>query len=479
MFLAVVVITVGVILLNSLFGNPISKLNAKKKYLGYFENTYHQTFAVYHSEYNPKIPAYIFEIGPESNKNIKFTTALYSMGISDEYGGILAAANLSEDVTELLKSDFGTISFKVSAKENPLTGYAGESPDYFETNPEIRVQKNHYVLTISWSDSAPNSATLSKTASAMEDLIEQRLPYQTPNLVVDISVTPASDSKAVSFEDHRLLFSTADAQDRKDVSNLVTQFGQKLKSVSLLAPADIVKASMQENYGDLVTPELLEKWQSDPQHAPGRLVSSPWPDRIEISSVKKVADGVYEVQGEIIEVTSAEQQSGKAAAKRPIALTVKKVSDGWRIGSVTMGPYVTNQAIEYSNPQYGFTFTLPEGWKNYSIISGKWEGYALDGAQSGNVTETGPIISIRHPQWTSQKPRQDIPIMIFTPDQWSKVKSEKLSVSAAPIPPSELGRNSKYVFALPARYNFAFPEGFEEVEKIIQGNPLHPNENIK
>lgn len=62
--------------------------------------------------------------------------------------------------------------------------------------------------------------------------------------------------------------------------------------------------------------------------------------------------------------------------------------------------------------------------------------------------------------------------MIFTPEQWNLIEKEKLSVSAAPIGPSELGRNSKYVFALPARYNFAFPTGFEEVQKIIESKPL-------
>jgi hypothetical protein len=51
-------------------------------------------------------------------------------------------------------------------------------------------------------------------------------------------------------------------------------------------------------------------------------------------------------------------------------------------------------------------------------------------------------------------------------------------VSAAPIPPSELGRNSSYVFALPARYNFAFLPGYEAVDKLLQGKPLHPTENI-
>ena len=52
------------------------------------------------------------------------------------------------------------------------------------------------------------------------------------------------------------------------------------------------------------------------------------------------------------------------------------------------------------------------------------------------------------------------------------IAQEKLAIGASPIGPSEFGRNSKYVFALPARYNFAFPVGFEEVEKIIENKPL-------
>lgn len=129
-------------------------------------------------------------------------------------------------------------------------------------------------------------------------------------------------------------------------------------------------------------------------------------------------------------------------------------------------------SIVYQNTQYGFNFTLPVSWQGYSIISTKWQGTDV---QSGKMTETGPIISIRHPQWTSSNPRQDIPIMVFTLNQWNLVQAEKLSVGAAPIGPTELGRNSKYVFALPARYNFAFPTGFEEVEKIMASNPLKAN----
>ncbi|WP_291637898.1 hypothetical protein [Clostridium sp.] len=125
--------------------------------------------------------------------------------------------------------------------------------------------------------------------------------------------------------------------------------------------------------------------------------------------------------------------------------------------------------IVYKNTEYGFNFSLPKSWKGYSIITGKWTGSDI---KSGNIVETGLTYSIRHPKWTSVKPRQDIPIMVFTVPQWELIKQEKLSVSAAPIGPSELGRNNNYVFALPARYNFAYPLGYEEVEQILKSNPL-------
>ncbi len=38
--------------------------------------------------------------------------------------------------------------------------------------------------------------------------------------------------------------------------------------------------------------------------------------------------------------------------------------------------------------------------------------------------------------------------------------------------------NKIYVFALPARYNYAFPTGFEEVEDILENYSLQANENI-
>jgi hypothetical protein len=65
--------------------------------------------------------------------------------------------------------------------------------------------------------------------------------------------------------------------------------------------------------------------------------------------------------------------------------------------------------------------------------------------------------------------------MIFTPTVWDQVNSGSISVSAAPIPPTKLAENSRYVFALPARYNYAFPKGWEEVDQIMKSNRVSTN----
>lgn len=64
--------------------------------------------------------------------------------------------------------------------------------------------------------------------------------------------------------------------------------------------------------------------------------------------------------------------------------------------------------------------------------------------------------------------------MVFTINQWESLLREKFFIGAAAIQPSELGQNDKYVFAIPSRYNFAYPPGYEEVDKILQSGPLKP-----
>jgi len=121
-----------------------------------------------------------------------------------------------------------------------------------------------------------------------------------------------------------------------DVLSLVENFGKALKAVTLTAPQDVAAESIKEHYSEYVTPELLAKWQSDPQNAPGRALSSPWPDRIEITGIMPTNDGEYTVSGEIIEVTSTELANGGAAAKYPVTLIITKQGDQWLISGVTI-----------------------------------------------------------------------------------------------------------------------------------------------
>lgn len=130
--------------------------------------------------------------------------------------------------------------------------------------------------------------------------------------------------------------------------------------------------------------------------------------------------------------------------------------------------------IVYRNSAYGFCFELPASWSGYSIVTEQWQGEWLgDHSQAPSAKElTGPKILIRHPRWTKASQREDIPIMVFSLAQWKLVEAEQMSVSAAPVGPTELGRNTKYVFALPARYEFDEKRGVEEVVELMQHHPL-------
>ncbi len=130
----------------------------------------------------------------------------------------------------------------------------------------------------------------------------------------------------------------------------------------------------------------------------------------------------------------------------------------------------TATSVVYSNTLYGFTFTLPLSWTGYTVVNDAWSGYDTT---SNKTVQTGSLILIRNPKWTTAKKMQDIPIMVFTIGQWDSMMRQEFTVGAAPIPPSELGRNAQFVFALPARYNYAFPTGYQEVDQILQSKPLH------
>ena len=123
----------------------------------------------------------------------------------------------------------------------------------------------------------------------------------------------------------------------------------------------------------------------------------------------------------------------------------------------------------YSNPDFGFTFALPDSWKGYSIVNNTWQGNPLTATSS---KQAGPKLLIRNQKWTSALPYEDIPVMVFTVAQWNSYVAGNFSVSAAPILATELGRNNLYVFTFPPRWDFDYSEGYQEAQDIIKSNPL-------
>lgn len=158
----------------------------------------------------------------------------------------------------------------------------------------------------------------------------------------------------------------------------------------------------------------------------------------------------------------------------PIACTMeaKLCPDGSSVGR--SGPKCEfaqcpeSNVIIYKNDEYGFELTLPKSWLGYSAVKEAWQGRVID---TGEQKYSGPTIAIRNPNWTIRKPWQDIPVMVFTKDEWNLVSGPQpaVAVSAAPIGPQKIGENTNYVFALPPRWiGFADALGQDEAQEIVK-----------
>lgn len=141
-----------------------------------------------------------------------------------------------------------------------------------------------------------------------------------------------------------------------------------------------------------------------------------------------------------------------------------------RHGARETNPGSVKPSVAFVNKEYGFRFDLPQDWKGFSVIDERWSGTDPNHAVQN---EAGPLFRIRHPKYTAAKPYEDIPIMVFTHKQWREVRKEILGVSAAPFPPAEIARNSKYVFATPPRFYYDFATGYKQVLRILRNRPMH------
>ncbi len=123
----------------------------------------------------------------------------------------------------------------------------------------------------------------------------------------------------------------ADPADGAQVRAVVEGFGGRLGLVSLLAPS--AAEDIRAQYAPYVAPALLDQWGSDPSQAPGRVTSSPWPDRIEIDTITRVNASEYSVTGRVVEITSVEETNGGSAYQIPVQITVNEDNGRWQISA--------------------------------------------------------------------------------------------------------------------------------------------------
>lgn len=127
---------------------------------------------------------------------------------------------------------------------------------------------------------------------------------------------------------------TNDLAEEAGVRSLVEGFGKRLATVSLQSPN--AAEEMKQQYAQYVSPTLLEGWMANPLSAPGRMVSSPWPDRIEITSLTKEGADRYIVHALVIEVTSMEVVKRGVAAEIPVVIELQKNQGHWVITGYTV-----------------------------------------------------------------------------------------------------------------------------------------------
>ncbi len=142
---------------------------------------------------------------------------------------------------------------------------------------------------------------------------------------------------------------------------------------------------------------------------------------------------------------------------------------------------LTSLPIRYDNAQYGFTFYLPVNWQGYSILTQQWEGETyLPEKDVDVVLARGPIIVLRNPQWKTDNLYQDIPVYIFTRQQWDYINLGKYDAAGAGGLIYELWHNDKYVFGMHSRYNADDSvNGWKEIQDIVNQNcAAHPEPHL-
>ncbi|MHB8070419.1 MAG: hypothetical protein ACYDHF_00505 [Candidatus Cryosericum sp.] len=127
------------------------------------------------------------------------------------------------------------------------------------------------------------------------------------------------------------------AADVNAIYQVVGEFGARLKDVVITTSDQDVITAVDINLKQLITDRLYQVLVQDKIRIPGRYVSSPWPDRIEIDSVQMLDSGSYTIHGSQVVMTDDTVAHGGNAGETPITLTLKKVNGVWLVDDVVGG----------------------------------------------------------------------------------------------------------------------------------------------
>ncbi|HEY3760347.1 MAG TPA: hypothetical protein VGN23_01175 [Verrucomicrobiae bacterium] len=135
--------------------------------------------------------------------------------------------------------------------------------------------------------------------------------------------------------------------------------------------------------------------------------------------------------------------------------------------------------VAYHNSRYNLTFYLPADWHGYLVQTRQWNGitYAQATDRDEVVTHGQMIDILRGAQGKTGKPYQDIPIFIFTRQQWDDMHHGKFvddQYAGGVI--YEMWHNDDYVFGISSRFNVddSVP-GWDVAQKNVDQNcAAHP-----
>lgn len=195
-------------------------------------------------------------------------------------------------------------------------------------------------------------------------------------------------------------------EDQDAARAVVEEFGTKMQKVNILGDKTMAADAIAREYGTLVTPALLAKWQNDPQQAPGRVTSSPWPDRVEITGVERESRSRYIIEGQVVEVTNeggALESEPREAVRRAASFVVEEHGGSWRIASVTLGSYPSNGHWISSEPTaQNLIYLYPEALPTSFITASEWPPLVEEVA-SNPVCKEGRVTGADGPEKRTEK----------------------------------------------------------------------------